>query len=398
MSLNPGVSIIVPLTGGTAQVERCFHGIAAQPDEPPFEVVVVDDASVGLSGLLGALEGDVRIVRSDARLGFAAAAQLGARAARASVAVLVRDSAEPSQGWLSPLVRALKNPSIGLAASVTTGRRSTHPLQAWSFALRVEHLLATDLSGLPGTLASGALALAVAERRLQIETVPESVITPPGARSFGARGLPGAPAELTIVIPTLDAASERVRVCIAAVQGTTDAAYEIVIVDNGCPPQGFTDPVNAGIRAAATPYVVVMNDDVEPLPGWWPPLRAALDDGAEVVFPMTVEGPMRRDFAAWCFAIGAAGIEALAHRPGQFFDPAFVIWYQDTDLLQRMRRRGRPPLLVEQSQIRHGLSETVGSDDPILRGWIVRQVALDREQFQRKHPDVSLNNVEVGAS
>ena len=55
-------------------------------------------------------------------------------------------------------------------------------------------------------------------------------------------------------------------------------------------------------------------------------------------------------------------------------------------------------MLVEQSQIRHGLSETVGSDDPILRGWIVRQVALDREQFQRKHPDVSLNNVEVGAS
>ena len=93
---------------------------------------------------------------------------------------------------------------------------------------------------------------------------------------------------------------------LAAVQATTDVPHEIVIIDNGCPPQGFSGPVNAGLRAASTPYVVVMNDDVEPLRGWWAPLRAALDEGVAVAFPLTVDGPMRSDFAAWCFAITSA--------------------------------------------------------------------------------------------
>src|SRR3712207_8323159 len=91
--------------------------------------------------------------------------------------------------------------------------------------------------------------------------------------------------------------------CVAAVQRTTDAPYDVVVVDNGAPPQGFTAPVNAGIRASRAPYVVVMNDDVETLPGWWAPLRAALDAGAAVAFPLTIDGPMRTDFAAWCFAV-----------------------------------------------------------------------------------------------
>jgi len=43
--------------------------------------------------------------------------------------------------------------------------------------------------------------------------------------------------------------------------------YEIVLVDNGAPPQGFTGPVNSGLRAARGRYAVVMNDDVEVLPG-----------------------------------------------------------------------------------------------------------------------------------
>ena len=117
------------------------------------------------------------------------------------------------------------------------------------------------------------------------------------------------------MIPTLDAASDRVRACIAAVQATTDVAHEIVIIDNGCPPQGFASPVNAGVRAARTPYAVVMNDDVEPLPGWWPPLRAALDAGAPVSFPLTIDGPMRFDFAAWCFAMTSEAIDEFSMRP-----------------------------------------------------------------------------------
>jgi GT2 family glycosyltransferase len=164
-----------------------------------------------------------------------------------------------------------------------------------------------------------------------------------------------------------------------------------VVVDNGSPPQGFSAPVNAGLRAARTPYVVVMNDDVEPLPGWWSPLRATLDHGAAVAFPLTVEGPMRFDFPAWCFAMHANTIAEFGHAPGEFFDPSLVVWYQDTDLLLRLRRAGRPPELAEGSSVRHVLSATIWSVDAELSTWIRVQTAADRERFLRKHPNVAMN-------
>jgi len=103
------------------------------------------------------------------------------------------------------------------------------------------------------------------------------------------------------------------------------------------------------------------------------------------VFPQTVDGAVRLDFAAWCFAISRDTLERFAVAPGEFFDPELVVWYQDTDLLERLRRAGRPPEHVPASRIRHGLSETVASDDGTLRAWIAEQVARDRVAFERKH-------------
>jgi GT2 family glycosyltransferase len=136
-----------------------------------------------------------------------------------------------------------------------------------------------------------------------------------------------------------------------------------------------------------------MNDDVEVLPGWWPPLRDALDAGASVTFPVTIDGTMRNDFAAWCFAVSRGSLERFETEPGEFFDPRFRVWYQDTDLLARLRAAGSPPVCVEGSRIRHGLSETVASDDPELRAWISQEVARDREAFLEKHPQVQLTKV-----
>jgi len=391
-------SIVVPLAGGSAQALRCFEGIATQGAEPAYEVIVVDDCSVGLDSLLGRLEGDVEVVRSPRRIGFAAAARLGAEHARGEVLVLVRDGAQPAPGWLAPLVEALGEAAVGLATSVTEGDPQASPVAAWAAAVRASELSAAGMPDAPAELAIGALALRLAERGLGVLAVAGSTVIAPGARREGARRPPGETPELTIVIPTLDAASERLRRRLAAVQASTEVAHEIVIVDNGCPPQGFSAPVNAGLRAARTPYVVVMNDDVEPLAGWWAPLRAALDGGATVAFPSTVDGPTRRDFSAWCFAMTREGVAELSHAPGEFFDPALVVWYQDTDLLWRLREAGRPPVLVESAQIRHGLSETVASEDPELSAWIRAQIVADRERFLLKHPDAGLEgHVLLGA-
>jgi GT2 family glycosyltransferase len=119
-------------------------------------------------------------------------------------------------------------------------------------------------------------------------------------------------------------------------------------------------------------------------------LRDALDAGAAVAFPLTVDGAMRTDFAAWCFAIGRAAIEEFGHAPGELFDPSLVIWFQDTDLLNALQRAGRPPVLVRDSTIRHGLSQTLASPDGRLGAWVREQIELDKLRFEAKHPGVRL--------
>ena len=373
------------LQGGPEQALRCFGSLAELPDDPSFEVVVVDDASAGLEEVFELLGGDVEVVRSPQRAGAAAALALGVQRCAGTHVVLLRGAPVVGSGWLAPLLGALADPAVAGAASVNAG--DAQPIAVGAHALAVRRADLEAIGGVrpaPEGLELAALVARLA-RRGEVVSVPASLVTPPGERMVAARGVFGARPELSIVIPTLDAASDRVRSCVAAVQATVEAPHEIILIDNGAPPQGFTAPVNAGLRAARGDYLLVMNDDVEPLPGWWPPLRARLQEGASVAFPLTEGGAMRHDFAAWCFAMPRATLEAHGVAPGEFFDPRLVVWYQDTDLLERLRQAGRPPVCVPESRIRHALSQTVASEDPALRAWIQRQVAADRVAFEAKH-------------
>ncbi|GAC1323733.1 MAG: hypothetical protein NVSMB25_20430 [Thermoleophilaceae bacterium] len=379
--------MIVPLQGGPEQALRCFEALATLPDEPLHEVIVVDDASVGLEALLARLEGDVEVIHLGRRCGFAQSINSALERATGEVTVMLRGAPEVAPGWLAPLVDAVLGDELEAAASGTLGVDGAHPVAAHAFALRTERLRAAG--GVPRTpdgLEIAALCTTLAAGGARIGTVGASQVVSPRARMGVARRPPGDDPELSVVIPTLDSASERVRACVAAVQRTTDAANEIILVDNGAPPQGFTAPVNSGLRAARGRYAVVMNDDVEVLPGWWAPLRGALDGGAAVAFPLTIDGGMREDFAAWCFGVSRAALERFSVAPGEFFDPELRIWFQDTDLLERLRAAGNPPVCVEASTIRHGLSQTVASHDPELRAWIQEQISRDRVTFLRKHP------------
>jgi GT2 family glycosyltransferase len=395
--MTASVTIVLPLDGAPEQALRCLASLSRLPEEPAHEVVIVDDASVGLDELLARLDGDVEIVRSPARLGFAGAAALGAARATGDVVVLLKGAPEVEPGWLAPLAEALSDPACAAAVSAVHGAPDLPAVASLAIAARP-----TDLEGIGGVpkapegLEVAALCATLA-RRGSVDVVARSVVRPPGARTGGARRGPGESTELSIVIPTLDAAGDRVRRCIAAAQATTDCAHEIVVIDNGAPPQGFTAPVNAGLRAARGGYMLVLNDDVELLPGWWPPLRAALDAGAPVVFPLTIDGAMRRDFAAWCFALSRATLDRFTVEPGEFLDPSLVVWFQDTDLLDRLRAAGRPPLCVEASRIRHGLSETVETDDPQLRAWIRDQVARDRVRYDATRVQAHLDGAKAAA-
>ena len=159
----------------------------------------------------------------------------------------------------------------------------------------------------------------------------------------------------------------------------TDPSWEgcQLIVEDGPVEDGYTAKINRGCQRATGDYLVCSNDDVEVRPGWWPPLKAALDAGAQVVFPLT-EGFMRYDLPAWHYAFTRATYERYSFAPGEWLDPSMRLTYSDTDLLERLRRRGVHPVFVPSSRIRHGLSKTLKTID------YAEQEAADRAAFEAK--------------
>jgi len=388
-------SIVLVLGGGAADALRSLTALAALPEHPEHEVVVVDDAAPGAEDVLGLLEGDVAVVRTGRRVGFARAAQLGAERATGDALVVLRAPTEPVGDFLTPLLAALADPAVAVAVPATEGRPAAHPAAAHAVAVRRADLAAAGgVPAVPDALTVAAVALALAPRR-EVRTVRAGLVADPDAAPVRCGGHLGAPVELTVVIPTLDATSERVRRCIAAIAACTPVPHEVVVVHNGAPPQGFSAPVNAGLRAMRGRYAVVMNDDVEVLDGWWGPLRAALDAGAAVASPVTVDGFNHPSFAAWCFAVARADVDAFAVAPGEFLDPDLRVWFQDTDLLVRLTEAGRPPVSVPGARIRHTVSTTVRSPDPELSAWVRGQTAADERAFRAKHPAVELRGMVV---
>jgi hypothetical protein len=385
------VVVVLPVTAGPAQALACLEALAALGESRPWEAVVVAPADAGAAGLLDALEGDVTVVR-EAPADFAAGALAGARRARAGAIALLRDLPAPAPGWLDAVLDALDGARA--VATAPPDRPAAHPAETQALVLRADDVDTLDaIQGVPDELALPALAMELARRGPVVTAAAATV----GAAPATTTGLaPGAPLELSAVIPTLDATSPRARLAVAALRAHTPVPHEVIVLDNGAPPQGFTGPVNAALRAASGRYVAVLNDDVEVLPGWWPPLREALDAGEAIVFPRTVDTATREDFSAWCFAMTAGAVERLSHAPGELFDPRFVIWFQDTDLLVRAKAAGTPPRLVTRSRIRHGLSRTLETREEALSAWIRKTVADDQAMFRAKWPQLGLRSASLG--
>jgi cysteinyl-tRNA synthetase len=111
-------SVVVIADEHGEDLARFLAGLAAHP--PPaldWELVVVANApSYDLDALLAsASEMAPTVLPSSERLGWADAANLGLRRTRSGVAALLDTSLEPSGDWITPLLAAFDDATVGIA-------------------------------------------------------------------------------------------------------------------------------------------------------------------------------------------------------------------------------------------------------------------------------------------
>lgn len=117
-SVEPLVSVIIPVHGKCDYTVACLRSIARHGARTPFEVIVVDDASPDdTAEVLAGVEG-LRTLRNPTNLGFIGSCNAGAAAARGAYLLFLNNDTQVTSGWLDRLHGCLaEEPDAGVAGS-----------------------------------------------------------------------------------------------------------------------------------------------------------------------------------------------------------------------------------------------------------------------------------------
>lgn len=125
----PEVAVVVATYRRSALLPRLVAALEGQQDAPPFEVVLVDDASPDdtaavLTRLADSAGVPLRVLRQPSNGGPAAARNTGWRSTNAPLVAFTDDDCVPQPGWLAGLFRAIGS------ADIAQGRTRPDPAQA----------------------------------------------------------------------------------------------------------------------------------------------------------------------------------------------------------------------------------------------------------------------------
>ena len=107
-------TVVLVATDWPTDTERTLGGLRATAPDGTSVVVVADDPSVEQAAALESLDG-VEVVWTSERLGYAAAINAGVRRAAGPMVVLMDTSVEPTGDVITPLARALDDPTVAVA-------------------------------------------------------------------------------------------------------------------------------------------------------------------------------------------------------------------------------------------------------------------------------------------
>jgi len=102
------VSIIIPVFNQLEYTHACLASLQSVEEQPPFEVIVVDDCSTdGTREIIPQIPGVVYL-RNDSNCGFVVSCNRGATAARGKYLVFLNNDTVVKRGWLTALLDTFK--------------------------------------------------------------------------------------------------------------------------------------------------------------------------------------------------------------------------------------------------------------------------------------------------
>ncbi len=114
----PSVSIVVPVYNNLSFTVNCRASIQRNT-RIPFELVIVDNGSTEPIAL-DAEQNNIRCIRNETNLGFAAAVNQGIRATRGDYVVVLNNDTVVTPGWLEQMLAHFEDdPMIGILAPLT---------------------------------------------------------------------------------------------------------------------------------------------------------------------------------------------------------------------------------------------------------------------------------------
>lgn len=122
---SPTISVVMACRDAWDWTQRSLAALETHTTVP-HEIIVVDNASADdMAGRIAALFPDVHLIRNTSNLGFGAASNQGAAAARGEVLAFVNSDAVVGADWAGPLLAALELPGVGAVVPAFTNEDGT---------------------------------------------------------------------------------------------------------------------------------------------------------------------------------------------------------------------------------------------------------------------------------
>lgn len=112
----PDVSIIIPVYNAVKFTVECLKSLERSRTRKAFEVIVIDDASSDETEAVVSSVKGLRYMRNKENLGFLKTVNRAASEARGERLVILNNDVQVEPGWLDPLINALDDDTIGIAA------------------------------------------------------------------------------------------------------------------------------------------------------------------------------------------------------------------------------------------------------------------------------------------